>query len=144
MPFWWLTAVAGTAVAAPQATTRYVAPGGANGVNDCANPNNPCGGGLHNQGTLWLTNVTFTLNEALADTAVFNGGSGTITMTHVTIARNVRTFPNPPDASAVSSYGGSIMAVNTLIADNGPNQQCGGNVPLTSLGYNLDGPSPQS
>lgn len=29
--------------AAPQATTRYVAVGGTNGVNDCANANNPCG-----------------------------------------------------------------------------------------------------
>ncbi|GIK55857.1 MAG: hypothetical protein HND44_24615 [Chloroflexi bacterium] len=27
----------------PQATTRYVAPGGANGANNCADANNPCG-----------------------------------------------------------------------------------------------------
>lgn len=97
------------------------------------------GGGLHNQGTLWLENVTFALNEAQSGTAVSNGGSGVITMTNVTIARNVRTLSNPPDASAVSNYGGSLTAVNTLIADNGPNQQCGGDVPLTSLGHNLDG-----
>ena len=91
------------------------------------------------QETLWLENVTFALNEAQSGTAVSNGGSGVITMTNVTIARNVRTLTNPPDASAVSNYGGSITAVNTLIADNGPNQQCGGAVPLTSLGHNLDG-----
>ncbi len=97
------------------------------------------GGGLHNQGTLWLENVTFALNEAQSGTAVSNGGIGVITMTNVTIARNIRTLLNPPDASAVSNYGGSITAVNTLIADNGPNQQCGGAVPLTSLGHNLDG-----
>lgn len=97
------------------------------------------GGGLHNQGTLLLENVTFTLNEALGGTAVSNGGDGEISMINVTIARNVRTFPNPPDASAVSNYGVSITAVNSLIADNGPNQQCGGDVPLTSLGHNLDG-----
>ncbi|GIK55027.1 MAG: hypothetical protein HND44_01480 [Chloroflexi bacterium] len=295
LPVWWLTTVVGTAVAAPQATIRYVAPGGTNGTNDCANQNNPCGsvahaalqtdagdtvlvasgrytetdtirvfrdmtirgegldktiigvetdpdihqvfqvygnlnatishltmhnaersgvqnlgnltlahvsiqnnrgiigggginntsnavitvtdsiisnngigvdtaagmmnfgtarlervlfagnkassygGGLHNQGTLWLENVTFTLNEAQGGTAVSNGGDGVITMTNVTIARNVRTLSNPPDASAVSNYGVSITAVNTLIADNGPNQQCGGDIALTSLGHNLDG-----
>jgi hypothetical protein len=295
LPVWWLTAVGGTAVAAPQATTRYVAVGGTNGANDCANPNNPCGsvahaalqtdagdtvlvaagrytetdtirvfrdmtiqgagldktiigvvahpdiyqvfqvygdldatishlsmhnaersgvqnlgnltltqvsildnrgilgggginntslgvitvtdsiignngtavdvaagmmnfgsarlervlfmnnkassygGGLHNQGTLWLENVTFAFNEAQGGTAVSNGGDGVITMTNVTIARNVRTLTNPPDASAVSNFGVSITAVNTIIADNGPNEQCGGDVPLISLGHNLDG-----
>lgn len=293
LPVWWLTAVVATAVAAPQATTRYVSPGGTNGSNDCTNPNNPCGsvahaalqtdagdtvlvaaghytetdtirvfrdmtiqgagldetiigvetdpnidqvfqvygnlnatishlsmhnaersgvqnlgnltlaqvsifnnrgilggggisnygvitvtdsiisnngtavdvaagmmnfgtatlrrvlfagnkassygGGLHNQGTLLLENVTFTENEAQSGTAVSNGGSGEISMINVTIARNTRTLPNPPDASAVSNYGVSITAVNTLIADNGPNQQCGGDVPLISLGHNLDG-----
>lgn len=97
------------------------------------------GGGLHNQGALWLENVTFTLNEAQGGTAVSNGGDGEISMTNVTIARNVRTLSNPPDASAVSNYGVSITAVNTLIADNGPNQQCSGGTPLTSLGHNLDG-----
>lgn len=97
------------------------------------------GGGLHNQGTLWLENVTFTLNEAQSGTAVSNGGSGIITMTNVTIARNARTVPDLPTASAVSNYGVSIQAANTLIADNGPNQQCGGDTPITSLGFNLDG-----
>lgn len=295
LPVWWLTAVTTTAVAAPQATTRYVAVGGTDGANDCANANNPCGsvghaalqtdagdtvliaagqytetdtirlfrdmtiqgegldrtivgveanpdihqvfqvygnlnatishlsmhnaersgvqnlgnltlahvsifnnrgilgggginntsnavitvtdsiignngfgvdvaagmmnfgtatlrrvlfagnkassygGGLHNQGTLLLENVTFALNEAQGGTAVSNGGDGEINMINVTIARNVRTLSNPPDASAVSNYGVSMTAVNTLIADNGPNQQCGGDVPLTSLGHNLDG-----
>ncbi|MFZ1755422.1 MAG: hypothetical protein WAU10_16860, partial [Caldilineaceae bacterium] len=47
LPVWWLTVVAETAVAAPQATTRYVSVGGTNGANDCANPNNPCGSVAH-------------------------------------------------------------------------------------------------
>ncbi|MCA9934236.1 MAG: hypothetical protein H6662_06970 [Ardenticatenaceae bacterium] len=97
------------------------------------------GGGLHNQGTLTLENVTFTLNEGDAGTAVSNGGSGTINMTNVTIARNVNTQGSPASASAISNYGSSIQVVNTIIADNGPNQQCSGDVPLTSLGFNIDG-----
>ena len=96
------------------------------------------GGGLHNQGTLLLENVTFTLNEAESGTAVSNGGSGVITMTNVTIARNINTQTSPAQASAISNFGTSIQASNTIIADNGPNQQCSGTTPLTSLGHNLN------
>ncbi|MBK7894661.1 MAG: right-handed parallel beta-helix repeat-containing protein [Candidatus Promineifilaceae bacterium] len=96
------------------------------------------GGGLHNQGTLLLENVTFTLNEADSGTAVSNGGSGVITMTNVTIARNTNTQTNPSQASAISNFGTSIQASNSLIAENGPNQQCSGTTPLTSLGHNLN------
>ncbi len=96
------------------------------------------GGGLHNQGNMMLENVTFALNEALSGTAVSNGGSGVITMTNVTIAQNIRTLVGATSASAVTNYGGTVQVANTLIADNGPNQQCGGAVLLTSLGANLD------
>lgn len=97
------------------------------------------GGGVHNQGQLVLENVTFTQNEADSGTAVSNGGSGQITMTNVTIAQNMSTLTDTIVAEAVSNYGTSIQAANTLIADNGPNAQCVGDTPLISLGNNLDG-----
>ena len=94
------------------------------------------GGGVHNQGTLLLENVTFTLNEAEAGTAVSNGGSGVITMTNVTVARNVSTQTNPTQAWAVLNNGTRIQVSNSLISENGPNQQCAGTI--ISLGYNLN------
>ncbi len=96
------------------------------------------GGGLHNQGVIHLENVTFAYNEAQSGTAVSNGGTGEVTMINVTIANNIRTLANATSASAVTNFGTSIEVANTLIANNGPNQQCDGDLPLTSLGHNLE------
>lgn len=94
-------------------------------------------GGLHNQGQLTLENVTFALNQAGSATAISNSSSGAITMTNVTIAENQRNGSTATPASAVTNYG-SLTTLNTIIANNGPNAQCDGDTPLTSLGYNLD------
>lgn len=95
------------------------------------------GGGLHNQGVLVLENVTLTLNKAGSGTAVSNGPSGIITLTHVTIAQNVRTAPGATSASAVTAYG-PIHMRNTLVADNGPLGQCDGGPMFQSHGFNLE------
>ncbi|MCA9957476.1 MAG: hypothetical protein KC443_00490, partial [Anaerolineales bacterium] len=95
------------------------------------------GGGLHNQGTAQLENVTFALNEAGAATAVSNIGQ--LTLTNVTIAQNIGIQPGATEAAAVINDG-TLQAVNTLIADNGPGRQCDSNTnaTITSLGFNLD------
>ena len=95
------------------------------------------GGGLHNQGELSLANVTLAFNKGGASTAVSNSASGTITLTHVTIAHNERTHPEATTASAVTNYG-IIRVRNSIIAHNGANEQCDGDNPFDSFGHNLE------
>lgn len=95
------------------------------------------GGGLHNQGELWLANVTLVFNKGGSGTAVSNAATGTITLTHATIAHNERTHPEATTASAVTNYGVYHIR-NTIIANNGSGEQCGGDEPFNSYGHNIE------
>jgi hypothetical protein len=86
------------------------------------------GGGISNSGTMTLTNVTLSGN-----TAVYGGAAiasqGTAALTNVTIAGNLAT---PGTGTALT---GAFTMRNTLITGNGDAPKCAGSV--ESLGYNI-------
>ncbi|MBK9054249.1 MAG: hypothetical protein IPL78_26050 [Chloroflexi bacterium] len=91
-------------------------------------------GGVTNYGVLSLTNVTFAFNQAPNAAAL--GNIGTLTMQNVTIADNHNTVPG--GVSAIANYVPTTTLSHVIIANNGDGPQCGGPVPLTSAGFNLE------
>ena len=128
-------------------------PGGTLTVTDSAIDDNEAfqGGGLLNEGTATLTRVT------LADNNAHPGGSGggiynsgTLTLQNVTIADNGDELASTGTATlssvTISSNGfipvihnsGSMSARNTIVKSSSPFGQRGCDVPILSLGHNID------
>ena len=104
--------------------------------NSQAFPGHTHGGGIHNHGTVTLTNVTFTGNSSIPANDLGGGfyNAGTATIVNVTIAEN----------SAPTGFGGGIAGgtatltlTNTIVANN-----TGGNcfAAITSGSNNLQFP----
>lgn len=88
------------------------------------------GGGLFTQGTLSLTNVTFSGNSA-AQGGGFNC-QGNCTATNITVTANSASTSG--DGIEVSG-GGTVSLRNSIVANNAAGQECSGS--LVSLGNNL-------
>ena len=71
------------------------------------------GGGIHNNGTLTLTNVTMSGNEADNGAAIFNE-SNTTALTNATLAYNNAT----DTGGGIQNSGGTSTLGNTIIANN--------------------------
>jgi hypothetical protein len=100
------------------------------------------GGGIFNNGgTVNLTNVTISGNEAdlvepnESGGGIYNASPGTINMTNVTIANNI-AYNSQGDGIFNS---GTVHLINTLIADN-DNQNCAGTGPFNA-NYSLSSDS---
>ena len=92
------------------------------------------GGGIANTfpGKMTLINSTVSGNSAQVGAGITNQGQE-MHLIHSTIAKNVASAQQ---AGGISNDG-PMDAVNTIIADNiGPD--CGGTIPITSVGRNLD------
>ena len=76
-----------------------------------SNNNAARGGGIENHGILSLTNVTLSGNSG---GAIFNAGTGVIALTNVTIANNIA----PMNGGGISNPWGSVTIANSIIADN--------------------------
>lgn len=90
------------------------------------------GGGLYNNSEATLVNVTVSGNMADRGGGVRNGN--TVSLLNVTVAEN--TAEDPDDGSGFENDNAATLQ-NTLLAGNSP-ANCAG-VALTSLGHNLDG-----
>ncbi len=92
------------------------------------------GGAIHNNRTwaLTMTNSTVSGNRAASGAGISN--SGTVTLSHVTIANNtaINNF-----GSGVSNYG-SVSFKSTIVSQNVGGAQCEGGGAFISQGYNLD------
>jgi CSLREA domain-containing protein len=101
--------------------------------NSEAFPGHIHGGGIHNHGFLFLTNVTITGNDARPDTGggfYGAGGGANATLINVTVKDNTTQSGGGGIAN-----GGTIALKNTIMADNSP-ANCFGTI--TSAGNNLD------
>jgi CSLREA domain-containing protein len=101
--------------------------------NSEAFPGHIHGGGIHNHGILYVTNVTITGNDARPDTGggIFSAGSGASTaLVNVTIKDNT----TQSGAGGIANSGTTSFR-NTILANNSP-ANCAGTI--TSEGYNLD------
>ena len=75
------------------------------------------GGGVENQGTMWLTNATFANNMTTAGGGAINNYQGTLYVSHSSFVGNVST--GPYDGGAILSFaGGSATVVSSLFAYN--------------------------
>jgi hypothetical protein len=95
------------------------------------------GGGLNSYGTATLTNVTFSGNTADNGGGMYLGGTSTTTLLHATVTANHAGYNGGvgAEASAIVNIFGTLMAGNTRSIDQAPD--AGGN--FTSQGYNLIG-----
>lgn len=97
------------------------------------------GGAIYNNGLLELTNTTIARNRARVSTAggILTDVDGVTSLLNVTLVRNQARFVS----GGIVNYG-VTAAKNSIIAENFNNRvrdvNCGGTVPLSSLGYNLD------
>lgn len=101
--------------------------------NSQAFPGHIHGGGIHNHGILFLTNVTITGNDARPDTGggIFSAGAGaSATLINDTIKDNTAQH----DGGGIANTGTTTLK-NTIMADNSP-VNCSGTI--TSAGNNLD------
>ena len=75
------------------------------------------GGGVENQGTMWLTNATFANNMTTAGGGAINNYMGTLYVSHSSFVGNVST--GPYDGGAILSFsGGTATVVSSLFAYN--------------------------
>ena len=101
----------------------------------------PEGGGIYNDGTLTMTNVTLGgANRAVGGPAVVSRGGalfnlGTATLQNVTISGGEASGNAASAGGGIFRQTGTVSLRNTLLAANSP-QNCAGGV--TSLGNNLD------
>src|SRR6185295_12283368 len=101
--------------------------------NSQAFPGHIHGGGIHNHGILFLTNVTVTGNDARPDTGggIFSAGGGaSATLINDTIKDNTSLG----SAGGIANTG-TITLKNTIMAGNSP-ANCSGTI--TSSSNNLD------
>ncbi len=97
------------------------------------------GGAIYNNGLLELTNTTVARNRARVSTAggILTDVDGVTSLVNVTLVRNQARFVS----GGIVNYG-VTAAKNSIIAENFNNRvrdvNCGGTVPLASLGFNLD------
>jgi len=89
--------------------------------------------GIHNDGTMDLTNVTISGNTATSTSAGGLRNNNSATLKNVTIASN--TAP-AGCAGGLNTPGGPTNLTNTIIGNDAP-QDCVG-VTITSLGSNID------
>ncbi len=89
------------------------------------------GGGIHNTGTLTLTNVTLSGNSAQNGGGLYNTGTATLS--------NVTVYENTAVANGGGLYGssGTLTVVNTLLGGNSASSgaDCAGTI--VSQGHNL-------
>lgn len=97
------------------------------------------GGAIYNDNLLEVTNSTISRNRARIGTGggVVTGPNGVTTLFNVTLLRNQARFYS----GGIANFG--VTAVhNTIVAENFNNRvrdiNCGGDVPVLSLGFNLD------
>ncbi len=95
---------------------------------------NAGGGGIQNNGTITLTNITISGNNSTAQGAGIDA-RGTVTLQNVTISGNTSGVGVAAIGGIRNNAAQSISARNTIIAGNLP-ANCGGTI--TSLGNNLD------
>jgi trimeric autotransporter adhesin len=95
------------------------------------------GGGLNSYGTATLSNTTVSGNTADNGGGMYLGGTGTTTLTHATVTANSAQYNGGVGAEfdAVVNLSGALIAGNTRTIDQAPD--AGGN--FTSFGYNLIG-----
>lgn len=118
--------------------SRVTIEGGQGGASSVV-PGHLHGGGLHNHGTVTLTNVTFTGNAAPnvdpANATSGTGGAiwnaGTMTLINVTTANNTAAV------SGAGIGGAAPTLTNTIVANNSPNN-C--SVAITAGSNNLQFP----
>jgi hypothetical protein len=97
------------------------------------------GGAIENLGTLTLTNVTISGNDARSGGGVFSGTGATTRLNHCTVAFNTAQFGGGLHASGGS---GTLSLENTIVARNSASDATGGpdvKFTVVSLGYNLIG-----
>ncbi|MCA9919391.1 MAG: hypothetical protein KC445_15635, partial [Anaerolineales bacterium] len=92
------------------------------------------GGAIYNQGTLTVTNSTFSGNSAATGAAVANE-DGTATLTNVTISANSATA----NGGGVSNNTGSFTVGNSIVYGNtAPSgADCTGSITSASAGHNI-------
>ncbi len=97
------------------------------------------GGAIYNDGLALIINSTISRNRARISTggALVTDTHGVTTLRNVTMVRNQARFVS----GGIANFG--VTAVhNSIVAENFNNRvrdiNCGGDVPVTSLGYNLE------
>ncbi|HLL38103.1 MAG TPA: choice-of-anchor Q domain-containing protein, partial [Rubrobacteraceae bacterium] len=78
------------------------------------------GGGLLNDGTLTVTNSTFSENSAdgLGGGGIFNSPSGTLTVTNSTFSQNINFGFNNFGGGIFNSPGGTLTVTNSTFSEN--------------------------
>lgn len=95
---------------------------------------NAGGGGIQNNGTITLTNVTISGNSSSGQGAGIDS-IGTVTLQNVTISGNTSTADVAAIGGVRNNAGVSVTVRNTIISGNTP-ANCGGTI--TSQGNNID------
>ncbi len=86
-------------------------------VENRTEDSNGGGGGVENQGTMWLNNSTFANNFTTAGGGAINNYMGTLYVSHSTFVGNVST--GPYDGGAILSFaGGTATVISSLFAYN--------------------------
>lgn len=93
------------------------------------------GGAIFNSGALALSSASLALNSAEVGGALYSVAlSATVQLNNDTLAANTHEAAGP--GAAITNLGGTLIAGNTLIGQNGAAASCAG--PITSAGHNLD------
>ncbi|MBP8296545.1 MAG: hypothetical protein KAX84_10595 [Burkholderiales bacterium] len=95
------------------------------------------GGGLNSYGTATISNATFSGNTADNGGGMYLGGTGTTTLTHATVTANTAQYNGGvgAESNAIVNLQGTLIAGNTRTVNQAPD--AGGS--FTSYGHNLIG-----
>jgi len=94
----------------------------------------PGGGAIDNDTTVHISDSTFTGNTAGA-----NGGGGVVNFGTATIVQSTLSGNTSPFGANVFNYTGFTLSIGMSIVAGGlGGSNCGGQAPITDLGYNID------
>ena len=94
----------------------------------------PGGGALDNDATLNITNSTFYNN-----TAGTNGGGAVVNFGTTTLTQSTFSGNTSPYGANIYNYTGFTLSMSMdIVADGQGGTNCGGQAPITDLGYNID------
>jgi ribosome biogenesis protein Tsr3 len=94
----------------------------------------PGGGALDNDATLNVTDSTFTNN-----TAGTNGGGAVVNFGTTTLKQSTFSGNTSPFGANIYNFTGFTLSMSMdIVADGLSGSNCGGQAPITDLGYNID------
>jgi predicted outer membrane repeat protein len=106
-------------------------------TNSSQGNNGGYGGAIYNyEGTLTVTNSTFSQNSATTSGGAIYSSEGTVRISNSTFGNNPE---NIGGGGALSNAGSTVLIQNSIVANGGNGGNCAGTI--TSKGYNLSSDS---